>query len=317
MLLSEDKIYIAGHTGLVGSALVRVFTKEGLESNLIVRDHKHLDLIDQKCTLEFFQSERPNVVIMAAARVGGILANSTAPSEFFFENAMIQNNVISAAHKSGVRSLIFLGSSCVYPNTFSSPIMESDLLTGPLEETNRAYAIAKIGGIEFCRALNDQYGKKFISLMPTNLYGPGDNFDLTSSHVIPALIHKVHDAKQGGADTVTLWGDGSPRREFLHVDDLAEACYHLLNIKVLPENYELINVSSNEEVSIKELSALIADVIGWDGEFRFDSSKPNGTARKKLDRSKMIAIGWESKISLRTGIERTYDWYLSNYVNND
>lgn len=302
------KIYVAGHRGLVGSAIVRALGRHGF-TNLVTRSRSELDLRDREAVLGFFEAERPEYVYLAAAKVGGILANATYPVEFLQDNLYIELNVISAAHAFGVKKLLFLGSSCIYPKLAPQPIREEYLLTGPLEPTNEPYAIAKIAGIELVQAYRRQYGAPFISAMPTNLYGPGDNFDLETSHVLPALIRKMHEAKVRGDSAVTLWGTGTPRREFLHVDDLAEACLFLM------EHYDQavpINVGTGEDLTIRELAEMIREVVGFRGEIRFDPSRPDGTPRKLLDVSRLKALGWKPTISLRDGIEMTYRWYLSH-----
>jgi GDP-L-fucose synthase len=303
-----EKIYVAGHRGMVGSAVVRCLRAEGFE-RIITRTRAELDLTERKAVDEFFAQERPEVVIDAAARVGGIQANFQYPVEFLRDNLDIQNNLIKAAAEFGVRKLLFLGSSCIYPKYAGQPIREESLLTGALEPTNEPYALAKICGIRLCQAYSRQYGKCFISAMPTNLYGPHDNFDLQSSHVLPALLRKVHEAKLSGADHVMIWGTGSPRREFLHVDDLAEGCLFLLRNYESPE---IVNIGCGEDVTIRELAELICQVVGYAGELRFDPSKPDGTPRKLLDMSRMFGLGWRPKISLAEGIEQTYAWYLQN-----
>ena len=305
-----DKIFVAGHRGMVGSALVRRLEAEAF-SNFVTRERSQLDLTDESAVAKFFAEERPNVVIVAAAKVGGIKANNDYPVEFLVKNLRIQNNVIHAAHENGVRKLLFLGSSCIYPKFAPQPIQESALLTGPLEPTNEAYAIAKIAGIKLCQAYAREYGANFISAMPTNLYGPNDNFDLETSHVLAALLRKAHEAKTRGDQRLIVWGTGKPRREFLHVDDLASACLLLL------ENYdspEIINVGYGEDISIRELAELICDVVGFDGELAWDTTKPDGTPRKLLDVSKIRALGWKPAIPLRDGIVRTYDWFRANCV---
>jgi len=304
----SDKIFVAGHRGLVGSALVRNLEAGGFR-NLLKRDRARLDLGNDDAVTEFFAKEKPNVVIFAAARVGGIKANDDFPVEFLLDNLRLQNNVIHAAHENGARKLLFLGSSCIYPKLAPQPISESALLTGPLEPTNEAYAIAKIAGIKLCQAYAREYGDNFISAMPTNLYGPNDNFNLDSSHVVPALLRKAHEAKARGARELTLWGSGKPRREFLHVDDLAAACVFLLEKYDSPE---IINVGCGQDVSIRELAEMICDVIDFQGNLVWDTSKPDGTPQKLLDVSKMRALGWQSTIPLRDGIKRTYDWFLQN-----
>ena len=305
-----DRIFVAGHRGMVGSALVRRLEAEAF-SNVVTRERSQLDLTDESAVAKFFAEERPNVVIVAAAKVGGIKANNDYPVEFLVKNLRIQNNVIHAAHENGVRKLLFLGSSCIYPKFAPQPIQESALLTGPLEPTNEAYAIAKIAGIKLCQAYAREYGANFISAMPTNLYGPNDNFDLETSHVLAALLRKAHEAKTRNDQKLVVWGTGKPRREFLHVDDLASACLLLL------ENYdspEIINVGYGEDISIRELAELICDVVGFDGELAWDTTKPDGTPRKLLDVSKIRALGWKLAIPLRDGIVRTYDWFRANCV---
>lgn len=304
----SDKIFVAGHRGLVGSALVRRLELDGFE-NLVTRSRSQLDLCDQTAVDHFFSEEKPALVIFAAAKVGGIKANNDQPVEFLLENVQIQNNVIRAAHETGVRKLLFLGSSCIYPKHAPQPIPESALLTGPLEPTNEAYAIAKIAGIKLCQAYAREYGAHFISAMPPNLYGPNDNFDLLSSHVLPALLRKAHDAKSSGARELVVWGSGKPRREFLHVDDLAAACIFLLEKYDSPE---IINLGCGEEVTIRGLAELICEVVGFKGELVWDTTKPDGTPRKLLDVSKVHALGWRHSIALRDGIAQTYEWFLKN-----
>ena len=302
----SDKIYVAGHRGLVGSAIMRLLRSRGF-NQLITRPRFELDLRDQSVVRSFFAQEKPDIAVLAAARVGGIKANSDAPVEFLIENVEVQNNAISAAYESGVRKLVFLGSSCIYPKLASQPIPESALLTGPLEPTNEAYAIAKIAGIKLCQAYAQEYGANFISAMPANLYGPGDNFDLETSHVLAALLRKAHEAKVTRQRELVVWGTGEPRREFLHVDDFASAVLFLL------ENYdspEIINVGCGEDISIRSLAELICEIIGFEGDLRWDRSKPNGTLRKLLDVSKIGKLGWKATIPLRKGIAQTYDWFL-------
>ena len=304
----SEKIFVAGHRGLVGSALIRRFEAEGF-GNLVKRDRSQLDLADEEAVRNFFAQEKPAVVVFAAAKVGGIKANSDFPVEFLLDNLRIQNNIIRAAHDSGVRKLLFLGSSCIYPKLAPQPIPESALLTGPLEPTNEAYAIAKIAGVRLCQAFSREYGANFISAMPTNLYGPNDNFDLQTSHVLAALLRKAYEAKKSGARELVVWGTGTPHREFLHVDDCASACLYLLEKYDSPE---IINVGCGEDISIRELAELICDVVGFEGELSWDKTKPDGTPRKLLDVSKLRALGWTPTIPLRDGIARTYDWFLKN-----
>jgi GDP-L-fucose synthase len=294
---------------MVGSAILRRFTAEGFTS-LVTRDRSCLDLRDESAVAGFFADEKPDIVILAAARVGGIKANSDFPVEFLLDNLRIQNNVIDSAYRTGVRKLLFLGSSCIYPKLAPQPIVESALLTGALEETNEAYAVAKIAGIKLCQAYARQYHANFISAMPTNLYGPNDNFDLETSHVLPALLRKTHEAKIRNAKNLVVWGTGKPRREFLHVDDLAGACLLLLDKQDSPE---IINVGFGQDVTIRELAELICDVVGFDGELLWDASKPDGTPRKLLDATKIRALGWQPTISLREGIAQTYQWFLANW----
>jgi GDP-L-fucose synthase len=310
VLKPESKIFVAGHRGLVGSALVRALEGAG-HRHLLTRTRAELDLRDAAAVDAFFREERPEVVLLAAAKVGGILANRDYPVEFLLENIAVQNNVISAAHRYEVGKLLFLGSSCIYPKLALQPIKEEYLLTGPLEPTNEPYALAKITGIKLCQAYAREYGRNFLSVMPTNLYGPNDNFDLNTSHVLPALLRKMHDAKQQGKPEVEIWGDGSPFREFLHVDDLADACLFLLRRYDDPE---IVNIGTGRDVSIRELAELIRAVVGYEGELRFDPSKPNGTPRKLLDVSKLNSLGWEARIGLEAGIRATYDWYLTHAV---
>jgi GDP-L-fucose synthase len=304
----SEKIFVAGHRGLVGSALVRRLETEGF-TNLPKRDRLQLDLSDEPAVRNFFALEEPAVVILAAARVGGIKANNDFPVEFLLENLRIQNNIIHAAHEAGVRMLLFLGSSCIYPKLAPQPIPETALLGGPLEPTNEAYAIAKIAGIKLCQAFSREYRANFISAMPTNLYGPNDNFDLETSHVLAALLRKAHEAKMRKTHELVVWGSGKPRREFLHVDDLASACLFLLEKYDSPE---IINVGCGEDISIRELAELICDVVGFDGELAWDTTKPDGTPRKLLDVTRLHDLGWQATIPLRDGIAQTYDWFLKN-----
>jgi len=292
----------------VGSALLRKLAQDGF-ANLVTRDRAQLDLMDQAGVERFFAEEKPAIVVFAAARVGGIKANNDLPVEFLLENIQVQNNVIRAAHGAGVRKLLFLGSSCTYPKHAPQPIPETALLTGPLEPTNEAYAIAKIAGIRLCQAYAREYGANFISAMPTNLYGPNDNFDLLSSHALPALLRKAHEAKKSGAREMLVWGSGQPRREFLHVDDLASACLFLLEKY---DSAEIINVGCGEDISIRELAELICEIVGFQGALVWDASRPDGTPRKLLDVSKLHALGWRHTIGLREGIARTYEWLLKN-----
>src|SRR5437867_8538318 len=308
MLNKSEKIFVAGHRGMVGSALIRRLESEGF-SNLLVRDRSKLDLRDESAVTKFFAEQKPAVVILAAARVGGIKANNDFPVEFLLENLRIQNNVIQAAYENGARKLLFLGSSCIYPKFAPQPIPETALLSGPLEPTNEAYAIAKIAGIKLCQAYAREYGANFISVMPTNLYGPNDNFDLETSHVLAALLRKAHEAKIRKAHELVVWGSGKPRREFLHVDDLASACLFLLEKYDSPE---IINVGCGEDISIRELAELICDVVGFDGELTWDTTKPDGTPRKLLDVTRLHDLGWQATISFRDGIAQTYDWFLKN-----
>jgi GDP-L-fucose synthase len=308
----SSSVYIAGHTGLVGSALVRKLQASGY-TNLLLKTQDELNLEMQQDVMAFFAKERPEYVFLAAAKVGGILANNTYPAEFIYNNLMIQTNVVHAAYKFGVKKLLFLGSSCIYPKFAPQPLKEKYLLTGELEPTNEAYAIAKIAGIKMCEAYNRQYGTKFVSVMPTNLYGPNDNFDFETSHVLPAMIRKFHEAKIGATPSVLLWGTGLPRREFLHVDDLAEACLFLMSLsgKELASN-QIINVGTGEDLTIKELAELIGKSVGYSGEITWDSSKPDGTPRKILDVTKIHSLGWKHMINIEQGILATYQWYLHN-----
>jgi len=304
---SESKIYVAGHRGLVGSAIVQRLEQEGY-GNLLMRTREELDLKDTRAVDEFFAEQRPDYVFLAAARVGGILANDTHPVEFLRDNLYIELNVIEAAHRHGAKKLLFLGSSCIYPKFAPQPIKEEHLLTGELEPTSEPYAIAKIAGIKLCQAYDREFATDFISVMPTNLYGPGDNFDLETSHVLAAMIRKFHEAKEGGEPRVTVWGTGTPRREFLYVDDLADACVYLMN------NYsgsEIVNVGVGKDISIAELASLVRDAVGYEGEISYDTSRPDGTPRKLLDVSRLAELGWKAKVPLREGVERTYRWFVS------
>ncbi|MEQ9670722.1 GDP-L-fucose synthase [Coleofasciculus sp. G2-EDA-02] len=306
---NDSKIYVAGHRGLVGSAIVRSLRDKGY-TNLILKNSQELDLRRQQAVEDFFAAERPDYVFIAAAKVGGINANNTYRAEFLYENLMIESNVIHSAYLFGVKKLLFLGSSCIYPKLCPQPMKEEHLLTGYLESTNEPYAIAKIAGLKLCENYCRQYGVNFISAMPTNLYGPNDNFDLANSHVLPALLRKTHEAKINKAEAVEIWGTGSPLREFLYVDDLADALVFLMDHY---NEIQFVNVGTGEEVSIKELALLIKAVIGYEGELKFDSSKPDGTPRKLLDTSKINAAGWQPKISLKQGLELTYQWFVENY----
>ena len=304
------KIYVAGHKGLVGSAIVRAIEAEG-NHTWIGQSRSELNLLDRKAVFEYLAREKPEAVVIAAAKVGGIHANSTYPVQFLTENLQIETNLMDAAHAAGIPRLLFLGSSCVYPKLAQQPIKEEYLLNGELEKTNEAYALAKIAGLKLVQAYRKQYGYKWISAMPTNMYGPGDNFDLENSHVLPALIRKFHDAKTRGDDKVTLWGSGSPLREFLHADDLASACLFLL------ENYDheiAINVGTGKDISIKELAELIKRIVGFEGKINWDSSKPDGTPRKLLDVSRITVLGWKPTISLEEGIRSTYEWYKTQQL---
>ena len=314
-LTPQTKIYVAGHKGLVGSAIVRRLKAEGC-SNLVLRTRDELDLLNQSAVHFFFERERPEIVVLAAAKVGGILANSIYPGEFIYENLMIQSNIIHSSQRTGVKRLLFLGSSCIYPKQAPQPLKEEYLLTGPLEPTNDAYAVAKIAGIKMCESYNRQFGTSYLAVMPTNLYGPGDSFDLENSHVLPALIRKFHEAKESDASSVTVWGTGSPRREFLHVDDMADGCLLLLGLE--DEKYKklvvslepcLINIGMGKDISIKELAGLVKEIVGFEGEIVFDADKPDGTLQKLLDVSRMAELGWKAKMSLREGIEMTYEFY--------
>ena len=304
----ESKIFVAGHRGMVGSSIVRRLQAEGF-TQILTRNRSDLDLLDRLAVRRFFEMERPEIVFDAAARVGGIITNSEKPVEFLIENLTIQNNVIQAAADFGAAKLLFLGSSCIYPKLAPQPISEDSLLTGPLEPTNDAYALAKIAGIKLCQAYAKQYGKNFISAMPTNLYGPNDNFDLRTSHVLPALIRKVHEAKASGARSVSVWGTGTPRREFLHVDDLADACLFLLKNYDSPE---IVNIGCGEDVSIRELAETVRETLGFDGDLVFDTSKPDGTPRKLLNIEKIRSLGWSPRIPLREGILDAYAWFLQS-----
>ena len=308
-LKKSDKIFIAGHRGMVGSAFARRLEAEHF-TNLLTRDRSQIDLRDEAVVAAFFAEESPDVVILAAAKVGGIKANNDYPVEFLLENLRIQNNVIRTAYQTGVRKLLLLGSSCIYPRLAPQPIPESALLTGPLEPTNEAYAVAKIAGVKLCQAYAREYGANFISVMPTNLYGPNDNFDLETSHALAALLRKAHEAKKRNEKKLVVWGTGKPRREFLHADDLAAAGLWLLEKYDSPE---IINIGCGEDVTIRELAELICDVVGFDGELVWDETKPDGTPRKLLDVTRIQALGWEPTIPLRNGIAQTYEWFLANW----
>lgn len=306
---ATDKIYVAGHRGMVGSAILRKLQQQA-HSNLLLRTSKELDLRNQQAVNDFFAKEKPDFVFLAAAKVGGILANDTYRAEFIYENIMIQNNVIHAAYVNKVKKLMFLGSSCIYPKMAPQPLKEEYLLTGELEPTNEPYAIAKIAGIKMCDAYRSQYGCNFISVMPTNLYGPNDNYDLNKSHVLPALIRKFHTAKVEGNPTVTIWGTGSPRREFLHADDLADACYFLM------QHYDepgFVNIGTGEDISIKDLALMVKEIVGYTGSLDFDQSKPDGTPRKLMDVHKLHHLGWTASIGLREGIEKVYHEFTQAY----
>ncbi len=307
----EDKIYIAGHRGLVGSAILRNLKNKGF-NNFVLRTSKELNLTNQADVNQFFEEEKPDYVFLSAAKVGGIHANDIYPADFIRENLQIQTNVIDAAYRNNTKKLLFLGSSCIYPKFAPQPMKEEHLLTGELEPTNEWYAVAKIAGIKMCQAYKKQYGFNAISIMPTNLYGIGDNFNLENSHVMPALIRKFHDAKEQGKSEVEVWGTGTPKREFLHVDDMADASVYLMN------NYdgdEIVNVGVGEDVSIKELAEIVKDAVGFEGELKFDTTKPDGTPRKLLDVSKLNDAGWKAKISLKDGVKNTYKWFLDNADN--
>lgn len=304
----SDKIYVAGHRGLVGSAIVRSLNKQGYQ-NVIGRTHRELDLLDQVAVRTFFEQEKPDVVVLAAAKVGGINANNTAPADFAYDNMQIQCNVIKCSHDFQVKKLLFLGSTCIYPKMAPQPIPEDALLTGPLEETNEAYAIAKIAGLEMCKFFKRQYGDHFISCMPTNLYGPYDNYDLQGSHVLPAMIRKFHDAKVNGADSVELWGTGTPLREFLYVDDMADACVYLL------EHYDgeqHVNIGTGKEITIRELAGMVQRVVGYEGSIVWNSGMPDGTPRKLTDVTKLHEMGFMHKVELEEGIKMAYDWFREN-----
>ena len=309
----DEKIYVAGHTGMVGSALIKRLKDEGY-NNLVFYSHKDLDLINQQDVSDFFHKEKPEYVFLAAGRVGGINANNKLRGQFIYENLMIQNNIIHASHESRVTKLMFLGSACIYPRNANQPIKEEYLLTDALEPTNEPYAIAKIAGIKLCESYYKQYGDNYISVMPNNLYGPNDNYDLKSSHVLPALLRKFHEAKIQNTEFVEIWGSGSPKREFLHVDDFADACVYLMNNldtkKLYGQNISHLNIGSGEEVSIKELALMIKNIVGYQGELQFNSDYPDGMPRKLLDVTRMSAMGWKSKINLGDGLSSVYEQYL-------
>ncbi len=307
MISKSDRIFVAGHRGLVGSALTRALTANGYE-NLLLRTHRELDLLDQAAVNAFLAVEKPDAIVLAAARVGGIGANSAQPAEFIAENLIIETNVIHGAYKAGITKMLFLGSSCIYPKLASQPISEDALLTGPLEETNAPYAVAKIAGLTMCDAYNKEYGTKYVSVMPTNLYGPGDNFDLENSHVIPGIMRRMHDAKVAGAPSVMLWGTGKALREFLYVDDLAAACVLLLERGFS----DLINIGYGKDQTIAELAEKIARAVGYEGRIEFDATKPDGTPRKLLDVSKLKGLGWRPTVELEEGLKRAYEWFLAN-----
>jgi GDP-L-fucose synthase len=309
---SDSRVLVAGANGMVGSAIVRNLRKQGY-FNIIEATRNRVDFTDQEETKEFFERNKPEYVFVAAAKVGGIMANKTYKGDFLYQNLMIQNNIIHYSMVNDVTKLLFLGSSCIYPKLSTQPITEDQLMTGPLEPTNDAYAIAKIAGIKMCQAYREQYGFNAISLMPTNLYGPNDNFDLQNSHVLPALIRKFHEAKESNAPYVECWGDGSPMREFLHVDDLAESCFRCM---ISYNDSEIINVGTGEDLTIKELTELISIIIGYKGEIKWDDSKPNGTPRKVLNVDKIKSLGWSPKIGIRQGIYETYEWYKNEQTSN-
>jgi GDP-L-fucose synthase len=320
----NDKIFIAGHRGLVGGAFAGRLNGEGY-TNIVVRTREDLDLRDSAAVRRFFDRERPAYVFLAAAKVGGILANNSYPADFIRDNLLVQHSVIDAAYAANVSKLLFLGSSCIYPKFAEQPIREDALLTGELEPTNEPYAVAKIAGITMCRSYNRQYGTRFMSIMPTNLYGEGDNFDLAGSHVLPALIRRFHEAKVTGASEVVVWGTGRPRREFLHVDDMASASVHLMKFWAEPDAggaivggpnaiNEIVNVGYGDDISISELAALVKNTVGFTGQLRFDSSKPDGTPRKLLDSARLQSTGWRPTVSLAEGIERTYQWFLEHHA---
>lgn len=316
-MLKDARIFVAGHRGMVGSAIVRRLRDHGF-ANIVTRRREELDLVQQSQVREFFQNERIDQVYMAAARVGGIMANSTYPATFIYENLMVEANVVHEAFQAGVKKLLFLGSSCIYPRLAPQPMVEDTLLTGPLEPTNEPYAIAKIAGVKLCESYNRQYGTDYRSVMPTNLYGPGDNYHSENSHVIPGLLRRFHEAKQSGAAEVVIWGTGSPMREFLYVDDMAEACLHVMNLDV--ETYARntqttlshINIGTGEDLSIRDLSTMIGEVVGYQGRIAFDTSKPDGTPRKLMDVSRMKNLGWQPRVALREGLALAYADFLGS-----
>ena len=336
MMKKDSKIYVAGHKGLVGSAIVKNLESKGYH-NLLLRTHEELELLDQKAVADFFETEKPEYVVLAAAKVGGIVANNTYRADFIYENLQVQNNVIHQSYLHGVKKLLFLGSTCIYPKNAPQPMKEDSLLTSELEYTNEPYAIAKIAGIKMCESYNLQYGTNFISVMPTNLYGPNDNFDLETSHVLPALLRKMHEAKLNNEAKVEIWGSGKPRREFLYSEDMADACVFLLENRDFKDTYSEnngsndsctpysiqnkeirnthINIGTGIDISIRELAETIKKIVGYKGELAFDSSKPDGTMLKRTDPSKLHALGWKHKVELEEGIERVYEWYLNH--NND
>ncbi len=305
----KSKIYVAGHRGLVGSAIIRLLQKEKY-TNVVTRTHKELNLLDQTAVREFFKKEKPEYVFLAAAKVGGILANRDHPAEFIYENLQIQNNIIQESHSAGVKKLLFLGSSCIYPKECPQPIKEEYLLSGYLESTNEAYAIAKIAGLKMCEAYAKQYGDNFIAAMPTNLYGPNDNFDLESSHVLPAMIRKFHEAKISSSKEVIIWGTGKPKREFLFVDDLADACVFLMNKY---SDSEFVNIGTGVDVSIEQLAEMVKKTVGFKGKIVWDKTKPDGTPRKLLNVEKLHKIGWKHKVPLEKGLKDSYNWYIHNH----
>jgi len=304
----DSKIFVAGHRGLVGSAIVRELQRQGF-NNLVFKTRQELDLLNQQAVADFFSSEKPEYVFLAAAKVGGIMANKNHKAEFIYENLVVETNIIHSAYQSGVKKLLFLGSSCIYPRDCAQPIKEEYLMTGPLEPTNDAYALAKIAGIKLCQSYREQYGFNAIAVMPTNLYGPKDNFDLETSHVLPALIRRFYEAKDNNLPAVTLWGTGQVYREFLYVDDLANACVFLMNRY---DDQEIVNIGTGEDLTIKELAETIKKIIGYNGELNWDSSKPDGTPKKLLDVSKLEQLGWKYKTDLQSGLEKTFDWYIKN-----